>query len=852
MARLLFFAVFVLGTALHCTVGQEAGFLSIDCGLESKYSGYTDTDDGIFYVSDDNYVDGGENHRVSAADEGSVSRPQATLRSFPSGLRNCYALPTKSGSKYLARVHSVYGNYDGKNNSATLQFDVYLGVNYWDTVRPNVVSEVLFVARASWTPVCFVNTDHGTPFVSTLELRLLGSDLYPLVTANKSLSMFQRRSMGSKIRLKRYDRDRYDRFWWQMPSNSAWNNISTESSVKENANYAEPLSVMQTAVESVSTNTTLEVPVWEDQTPAREFILILHFADFQNSQLRQFNITFNNNGRDNYSPPHLATDAFVDRWKAPDGKYTVRCRATAASKLPPMLNAYEFYAIISHDNPMTSPTDFDIIMSIKLEYGIKKNWTGDPCFPAFWEGVKCSNPSDSISRIISLDLSNSNLHGAISNNFTLFTALQYLNLAGNQLSGPIPGGLCNKRSFTLSLDSNGDPCIPAPPPEKNGNRTLIIAISVVVPVIAIVALVLAYLIWRHKRKPNVSSADLPRELEVNIAPASRKDNGDPLTKVENRRFTYKELEKITNNFVQFIGQGGFGLVYYGRLENGMEVAVKVRSESSSHGLDEFFAEVQSLTKVHHRNLVSLVGYCREKDHLALVYEYMARGSLYDHMRGNNGVRETLNWRTRLRVVIEAAQGLDYLHKGCNLPIIHRDVKTQNILLGQNLQAKIADFGLCKTYLSDTQTHISVNPAGSAGYMDPECYQTGRLTESSDVYSFGVVLLQIVTGESPILPGQGHIIQLVRKKISAGNISLVADARLGDAYDVSSMWKVVDIALSCTADIGVERPTMAAVVIQLKESLVLEEARLDSGFRGSISTMSDTSVPTTTTLSPLAR
>uniref|UniRef100_J3MWR5 non-specific serine/threonine protein kinase n=1 Tax=Oryza brachyantha TaxID=4533 RepID=J3MWR5_ORYBR len=597
-----------------------------------------------------------------------------------------------------------------------------------------------------------------------------------------------------------------------MPSNSAWNNISTESSVKENANYAEPLSVMQTAVESVSTNTTLEVPVWEDQTPAREFILILHFADFQNSQLRQFNITFNNNGRDNYSPPHLATDAFVDRWKAPDGKYTVRCRATAASKLPPMLNAYEFYAIISHDNPMTSPTD----------------WMASEWFDVIQEGIRTTGTTQAAFATPARDLSNSNLHGAISNNFTLFTALQYF------------------------LDSNGDPCIPAPPPEKNGNRTLIIAISVVVPVIAIVALVLAYLIWRHKRKPNVSSADLPRELEVNIAPASRKDNGDPLTKVENRRFTYKELEKITNNFVQFIGQGGFGLVYYGRLENGMEVAVKVRSESSSHGLDEFFAEVQSLTKVHHRNLVSLVGYCREKDHLALVYEYMARGSLYDHMRGNNGVRETLNWRTRLRVVIEAAQGLDYLHKGCNLPIIHRDVKTQNILLGQNLQAKIADFGLCKTYLSDTQTHISVNPAGSAGYMDPECYQTGRLTESSDVYSFGVVLLQIVTGESPILPGQGHIIQLVRKKISAGNISLVADARLGDAYDVSSMWKVVDIALSCTADIGVERPTMAAVVIQLKESLVLEEARLDSGFRGSISTMSDTSVPTTTTLSPLAR
>jgi len=277
-------------------------------------------------------------------------------------------------------------------------------------------------------------------------------------------------------------------------------------------------------------------------------------------------------------------------------------------------------------------------------------------------------------------------------------------------------------------------------------------------------------------------------------------------------------------------------VYYGCLEDGSEVAVKMRSESSTHGLDEFLAEVNSLTKVHHRNLVSLVGYCWEKDHLALVYEYMSRGNLYDHMRGKNG-DETLDWATRLRVVLEAAQGLDYLHKGCSLPIIHRDVKTTNILLGQNLRAKVADFGLCKTYISETQTHISTNAAGSAGYFDPEYYHTGRLTESSDVYSFGVVLLEIATGELPILLGHGHIVQRVKQKMATGNISSVADARFGGDYEVTSMWKVVDTAMACTADSSDRRPTMAAVVVQLKESLALEEGRGDSGTR--VSPTSDT-------------
>ncbi|RLM85041.1 putative receptor-like protein kinase family protein [Panicum miliaceum] len=137
-------------------------------------------------------------------------------------------------------------------------------------------------------------------------------------------------------------------------------------------------------------------------------------------------------------------------------------------------------------------------------------------------------------------------------------------------------------------------------------------------------------------------------------------------------------------------------------------------------------------------------------------------------------------------------------------MVHRDVKTSNILLGRNLQAKIADFGLSKTFLSDSQTHISASAAGTAGYIDPEYYHTGRLTESSDVYSFGVVLLEVTTGELPILS--------------------ITDARFGGAYDISSMWKVVETTLMCTADAAAQRPTMETVVVQLKECLALEEAR----------------------------
>ncbi|KAG2642966.1 hypothetical protein PVAP13_2KG291100 [Panicum virgatum] len=848
-------AVLVVLSAQAVHVASQPGFLSIDCGLDDEYSGYKDPDSGIVYVSDGTYADAGENLKVAPEYERQLRRRYQTVRSFPSGVRNCYALPTVAGAKYLARLGASYGNHDGRNDSSAMEFDVHLGANYWDTVRvkDDQAYEVLFVAGAGWAPVCLLNTGHGAPFLSVLELRRLGDALYPALMANQTMSMFRRKNMGGEFT--RFPDDPYDRLWWPTVD-PQWRNISTPQNMQPDPSSVEPVAVLQTAATTTGDNTTLSY-TWQDNRPAYSFMVLLHLADSQSAQLREFDIYFNGNLlAPSYRPPYLASSTVRSSgwYRAADGNYNITLVATAVSQLPPMLNAIETYTLLAFDTPTTFPNDFDAIMAIKFEYGVKKNWAGDPCFPTIyaWDGVECSNTSGNTMRITSLDLSNSNLRGVLSTNFSKLTALENLDLSYNNLSGPIPDSLSSLPSlrvlnvsgnnlsgnslctnYTGSLifryDSDTSACDKRTSSSRKNAAVLIT--SVVVPVLVVAALFVACFIWRAKRKSN---DDHIGKQQVESAPMSRKGQGDHLQDSENRRFTYKELENITNNFERLIGQGGFGLVYYGRLEDGTMVAAKMRSESSSHGLDEFLAEVQSLTKVHHRNIVSLVGYCWEKNHLALVYEYMSQGNLYDHLRGKNAAVEILNWGTRVQIVLEAAQGLDYLHNGCSPPIIHRDVKSSNILLGRNLQAKIADMGLSRSYLSDTQTHISATAAGTAGYMDPEYYLTGRLNESSDVYSFGIVLLEAAIGEPPLLPGLGHIVQRVKQRIAAGDIGSIADSRLGGAFDVSSMWKVVDIAMACTVDASAARPTMADVVVQLKDSLALEDARVK-----------DCSVPTRT-------
>lgn len=303
-------------------------------------------------------------------------------------------------------------------------------------------------------------------------------------------------------------------------------------------------------------------------------------------------------------------------------------------------------------------------MAIRAEYQVKKNWMGDPCLPQdyTWIGLKCSMDGN-MSRIISLDLSNSGLHGAISDQFSLLKSLEHLNLSNSSLNGSVPDSLtnlsslhfldlsrndfrgiipealCTRRSLTMRYDTvNGDPCNGKSPKKKNIAIVVGIIVSVVV-VLGLVCSVGMFIFCRRRpsqRKPEVcQDASSPVVHSVNKDSISEVDRQVCPPVPENREFAYHELVKITNNFSVCIGEGGFGPVYQGQLNDGTQVAVKMGSQKSVHGqgTKEFFAEVASLTKVHHRCLVLLVGYCKNKDHLALVYEYMPNGSLFDYLRG---------------------------------------------------------------------------------------------------------------------------------------------------------------------------------------------------------------------------
>eukprot|EP01018_Ginkgo_biloba_P032384 Gb_02638 [translate_table: standard] len=295
-----------------------------------------------------------------------------------------------------------------------------------------------------------------------------------------------------------------------------------------------------------------------------------------------------------------------------------------------------------------------------------------------------------------------------------------------------------------------------------------------------------------------------------------------------RQFSFDQVVEITENFRKKLGQGGFGPVYYGKLNSGSEVAVKRLSSNSNQGVKEFLNEVELLTRVHHRNLVTLVGSCQDRSERFLIYEYMPKGTLDDHLHGSTSVREPLSWTQRLRIAVDAARGFEYLHTGCWPAIIHRDVKSSNILLDENLCGKVSDFGLSKLVSDGNLTHVSTAVKGTIGYLDPDYAILERLTEKSDVYGFGVVLLEIVCGRKPIMemsanpsPDMVHIVDWARSSVQAGSIEDIADSSMANSYNTTALAKVVEIAFKCVQQHHGDRPTMSEVLQNLKEALDME-------------------------------
>ncbi|XP_064973117.1 LRR receptor-like serine/threonine-protein kinase IOS1 isoform X2 [Musa acuminata AAA Group] len=837
--------------------------VSIDCGFSGDEAYYDDRTLKI-YAPDAEYIDTGANHEIDGS-YGTVQPEQAqNLRSFPDGVRNCYTInDVTQGDKYLIRASFLYGDYDGgqqMRDGRSLTFDLYFGVNFWQTMNITVasqlyISEIITLASSDYFSICLVKSGDGIPFISALELRQLDSELYKDVNQSVSLRLSERKSMGLDQTI-RFPDDIYDRIW--QPGYTSCVATSYCRDVRQNPTvltttamvelgsddaYKVPSAIMQSAAVSSDNNTLiLNLSNGDDVVMAPMFYVYLHFAELRapkgnESSIFQLRVPGSRPSLINISLEYLVARHIQCVYQANSDPSTFYLNLTRVpGSLPPLLNAMEAYYYVNLTTISTDQGDVDAMMTIKrLLYHTE--WQGDPCVPVqfAWNEIKCSFPISTPPRVTSLDLFNWGLKGDIPAAIGNLSAITYLDLSGNQLHGSVPIVLCNRQangSLQLRLEDN--PCYfqgICVCKRKQKHSIHVLAISIVVAAVTVIVLLSVFFL-RGKRGKKEPSKRQPKW----------RDTIGSSFHTESHHFTYQDLRTITNNFERVIGKGGFGTVYYGRLHDGTEVAVKMQKRflaieegitedfmteelgSDSHGIKEFQVEAQLLSRVHHRNLVALIGYCKDGHSLGLVFEYAAQGSLKDHLSDKNNTGRVLSWRERLRIAVDAAQGLEYLHKGCKPPIIHRDVKTSNILLSHNFEAKIADFGLSKAFLTDAQTHVSTQAiVGTPGYVDPDYHSTYRLTEKSDVYSFGIVLLELVTGLPAVLKflETGHILQWVRQGLAQGTVADVVDPRLQQQCGMYSVRRVVDLALHCTALNSNERPTMTEVVMQLKESLQLE-------------------------------
>ncbi|XP_072967964.1 probable LRR receptor-like serine/threonine-protein kinase At1g05700 [Typha angustifolia] len=868
--EVLYFALigFLAGSI---TVHGQPGFVSIDCGTSLDTS-YTDNSTGIVYTPDSRYIDTGINYNIPKINITDYSYPKhdlpkkdysypkqyEDLRSFPNGSRNCYTINhVNQDGKYLIRAGFLYGNYDGRqsaNSSTPLQFKLYVGVNFWDTVRITdathlYFNEIITIATADYFSICLENTQSGTPFISVLELRMIDNpNVYSNVTPSTSLVVFDRVNLGAYTTadVVRYPMDAYDRLWLPViyqavPRKNATNDVQK----RPEDTFQVPQEVMNTAFAPIDNYLFFSwYSASGDDRPV--YYIYMHFAELETLQkptIRSFDVYVNDQLKiSNFKPDYLlASHVSLTSNLDTATEYNFNITQAAASTLPPILNAAEIYISMHLINVATYRRDVEGMMDLKELYHMKI-WQGDPCVPQefHWEGVTCTFSGSNPPRVTTLNLSSHGLTGAIPKALAKLKAIKYLalsnnnlsgsipsfladlqslvmlNLSGNQLSGSIPDALLQKQAkglLELEVGNNpnlcqpGNKCTSSPGPvEKGPTIPTTIVIATVTPaafvILIIIILSLVFLYRRRTRTtPNPFMQPQPTEGGVLLDRPLRFD-----------QFTYPELKEITKNFEQFLGEGGFGTVYHGCLKDRVEVAVKMLSHNTS-AQRTFQAETLHLSRVHHRGLVTLIGFCKDSNHLALVYEYMPQGNLKDLLKDKAGeTKFLLSWRKRIEIAVGVAEGLEYLHNGCTPPIVHGDVKTRNILLSSDLKAKLADFGLSKAFRSDADTHISTNGiAGTEEYLDPEYKRTSKLTAKSDVYSFGVVLLELITG----LPAtEKSRVQETCK----GDVTKVVDPILQGQYDTDSVRKVVDVAMRCTLPAGWERPSMREVVVELNEIL----------------------------------
>lgn len=376
----------------------------------------------------------------------------------------------------------------------------------------------------------------------------------------------------------------------------------------------------------------------------------------------------------------------------------------------------------------------------------------------------------------------------------------------------ILGWSFNRGGEAQSLEISKLPPLPPRKEERNTLNSMALISLIAVTIVLLMLMGAVYIIRRIKFK------ELREEWEGEYGP---------------QRFSYKDLYKATKGFhdKQLLGAGGFGRVYRGRLpSSNLEIAVKKVSHDSKQGMREFVAEIASMGRLRHRNLIQLLGYCRRRGELLLVYDHMPNGSLDKFLFSYE--KPSLSWPQRYHILRGVASGLLYLHEEWEQVVLHRDVKASNVLLDANLNGRLGDFGLAKLHNHDTNpqtTHI----VGTVGYLAPELTRTGRATSSTDVFAFGAFALEIACGRRPVEADGGVLVDWVLEYWKKGAILLTGDPRLEDNYVAEEMELVLKLGLLCSNPIPAVRPSMRQVMQYLDRDATLPELPHDLASSGTI-------------------
>ncbi|XP_057549232.1 receptor-like protein kinase HERK 1 [Amaranthus tricolor] len=412
-----------------------------------------------------------------------------------------------------------------------------------------------------------------------------------------------------------------------------------------------------------------------------------------------------------------------------------------------------------------------------------------------------------------------------------------ISIGPNTQNGNLPDAILNGLEIMKMSSSKNtlDGAAVIPSLQGDSKSKMVVIVGVVVGGVSLLVLAVIFVFFCRRRSKNLahghSKTWIPLSLTggTSYTMGSKYSNGTVTSIASNLgyRIPFAAIQEATNNFDEswVIGIGGFGKVYKGVLNDGTKVAVKRGNPQSQQGLAEFQTEIEMLSQFRHRHLVSLIGYCDEKNEMILIYEYMENGTLKGHLYGAGN--PCLSWKQRLEACIGSARGLHYLHTGYAKAVIHRDVKSANILLDESFMAKVADFGLSKTGPELDQTHVSTAVKGSFGYLDPEYFRRQQLTEKSDVYSFGVVLFEVLCARPVIDPTLSremvNLAEWALKWQKKGQLEQIIDPNLQGNIKPESLRKFGETAEKCLADYGVDRPSMGDVLWNLEYALQLQEA-----------------------------